>query len=74
MAITLSLLLKKLSKEDARLSYLSPNYVINSQTAVLNEENNISLDETNLSSSTSNAVNGDFLKQEELFMCRGSRL
>ena len=66
VAITLSLLLKKLSKEDARLSYLSPNYVINSQTAVLNEENNISLDETNLSSSTSNAVNGDFLKQEEI--------
>ena len=66
-AITLSLLLKKLSKEDVRMNFISPNYVINNQT-LLNEENNLSLDDSNLSNNAFGGIftSNDFLKQEEI--------
>jgi hypothetical protein len=62
-AITLSLLLKKLSKEDSRLNYLSPNYVINSQTLLISDESNSNLDESTFGGG---GLNNDFLKQEEI--------
>lgn len=75
VATSLSLLLKKLAKEDQSLNYLYPNYVIGTTPPSSNEQTNSSPSNslnsklsllTSINNSNETPINSDCLKQEEI--------
>jgi dsRNA-specific ribonuclease len=70
VATSLSLLLKKIAKEDSELDFVYPNYVIGSTHKSSSNSNNLNNDKSSCNSNENNTENtpsqNDNLKQEEI--------